>query len=131
MAIPGYRWVRGLVPAEVYEHASRQKAGRTWDDHLAAVLRAATTATANTDSTSGTTDADTSPTPPTLAPVDVPAAFPRNDSTGSTEAERPLDLWRTADEVLRDHGSPDCQHGVLIGVGADLRGTAHVTGRGE
>ncbi len=39
MAIPGYRWVRGLVPADVYEHASREKKGRTWDEHLAALLR--------------------------------------------------------------------------------------------
>jgi|HubBroStandDraft_1064217.scaffolds.fasta_scaffold3191995_1 hypothetical protein len=36
MAIPGYRWIRGLVPEATYDAASKAKdaAGATWDDAL-------------------------------------------------------------------------------------------------
>jgi hypothetical protein len=34
MAIPGYRWVRGLVREHRYEEALRAKADKTWDEWL-------------------------------------------------------------------------------------------------
>ena len=34
MAIPGYRWVRGLVRQQRYEQALREKGEKTWDEWL-------------------------------------------------------------------------------------------------
>src|ERR1700685_2452906 len=40
MAIPGYRWIRGLVPEATYDAASKVKdlARVTWDDAIATSL---------------------------------------------------------------------------------------------
>jgi hypothetical protein len=141
MAIPGYRWVRGLVPEQVYEHASRAKGARTWDDHLAAVLGSAHSAAAGTEtvapglhlpqpSTLGRPAAPPLDLSASTAPTVVEVTTEPNNAP-SVEPPTPLDRWRTADEIMRDQGHAEYQHGVLIGVGALLAGAASVSARGE
>jgi hypothetical protein len=122
MAIPGYRWVRGLVPADVYEYASREKGGRTWDDHLAAVLRPPQIEIVDGGASAAMAAQPFRP-PQTLVAAIVEDAPPRV-STERVEPDTQVDPWVTADEILRDSGEPTFQRGVIIGVGATLSGSA-------
>ena len=69
--------------------------------------------------------------PPRAPDAPVEVAAPAPVAGEPVEPTSGVDRWMTADELLRDDGHPDCQHGVLIGAGVSIRGAAVFTVESE
>jgi hypothetical protein len=131
MAIPGYRWIRGLVPEATYNAASKAKdvARVTWDDAVATALalyieRAAQRPTIG------------SPTPAAEAPKLSSAIVPDipGDHVEALEVEAAptfATIARSADEFLRDLGHEGYQRGIALQASATLSGAAVFTAKVE